>query len=250
MASMTLSFPPFRGFTRAMVVACTAVFFVLELLRWVGPSGLSDYITSMLWLVPYSVMHGAIWQVVTYSFLHASVTHILFNMLALWFVGSYLEVAIGSRKLAEIYFVSVIGAALCTIAFSYTRWLGMDPRTPTLGASGAIFGLMVVIAMLFGDQEFLLFPLPFRIKAKWLVTIYIIFDLASLLSSGQEHIAYVAHLGGALFAWIYMRLAPRKGYSYATSEAYFGARNGYYRWKRKRAQRKFEVYMRKHGNGK
>jgi membrane associated rhomboid family serine protease len=249
MASMTLSFPPFRGFTRAVVLTCIGVYLALLLLGWVQPQ-LAGEISSALWLVPFDVMHGAVWQLVTYAFLHGSVTHILFNMLTLWFVGSYLEAGIGTRKVAELYFVSVIGAALCTVAFAYTHLLHADPQIPTVGASGGIFGLLVAMAMLFGDQEFIMFPLPFRMKVKWLVTVYILIALFSLLSGGQDHIAYLAHLGGALFGWIYMRLSPRRGYSFATSEAYFGMRNGYYRWKRKRAQRKFEVYMRKHGDGK
>jgi membrane associated rhomboid family serine protease len=248
MASLNLSFPPFRGFIRAIILLCTAIYLAVLLLGWVRPE-LALEIIAIFALVPVDVMHGAVWQLVTYAFLHGSVTHILFNMLSLWFIGSYLESAIGSRKVAEIYFVSVIGAALCTVAFSYTYWFGMNPMIRTLGASGGIFGLLMAFAMLFGEQEFLLFPLPFRMKAKWLVTIYILIALFSLISGGQD-IAYTAHLGGALFGWIYMRLSPRKGYSYATSEAYFGMRNSYYRWKRKRAQRKFEVYMRKHGNGK
>ena len=125
---MTLSFPPFRGFTRAVILACIAVYLVLLLLGWTEPR-LAAEISSALWLVPFSVMHGAVWQLVTYAFLHGSVTHILFNMLTLWFVGSYLEAGIGSRKVAELYFVSVIGAALCTVGFAYTHLLNASPET-------------------------------------------------------------------------------------------------------------------------
>lgn len=242
---MTLSFPPFRGFVRAIVLSCTVIYLAVLLLGWTVPE-LARLITSTLWLVPYDVVQGEVWQLVTYAFLHGSVTHILFNMLTLWFVGSYLEAGIGSRKVGELYFVSVIGASLCTVAFAYTHWLRADPQVPTVGASGGIFGLLVAFAMLYGEQEFILFPLPFRMKAKWLVTVYILVALFSLLSGGSDHVAYLAHLGGAFFGWVYMRIAPRKGYSYAASEAYFSMRNRYYRWKRKRAQRKFEVYMRKH----
>jgi membrane associated rhomboid family serine protease len=245
MPTLNLSFPAFRGFTRAMVVACTGTYVFLLVLGWASPA-LAHGITSLLWLVPFDVMQGEVWQLATYALLHGSLTHILFNMLSLWFVGSYLEMSLGTRKVAELFWVSTIGAALCTVAFSYSRILHADPQVPTVGASGGIFGLLIAFAMLFGDQEFLLFPLPFRMKAKWLVTIYILVALFSLLEGGGDHVAYMAHLGGALFGWVYMKWAPRRGYFNGGSERYYAARNSYYRWKRKRAQRKFEVYMRKH----
>jgi membrane associated rhomboid family serine protease len=245
MPTLNLSFPSPRGFTRAIVFACTGVYVALLLLGWIAPEA-AHAITSTLWLVPFDVMHGAVWQVATYALLHGSLMHILFNMLSLWFVGSYLETSIGTRKVAELFWVSVVGAALCTMAFAYSHILRADPQVPTVGASGGIFGLLVAFAMLFGDQEFLLFPLPFRMKAKWLVTIYILIALFSLLEGGGDHVAYMAHLGGAFFGWAYMKVAPRRGYFAGGSERYYAARNGYYRWKRQRAQRKFQVYMRKH----
>jgi membrane associated rhomboid family serine protease len=252
-STMTLSFPPFRGFVRAVVVACTAVYFVMLVLHWAAP-GIEADANVLFSLIPVTVMRGWVWQLVTYSFLHAGVTHILVNMLALWMVGAYLEVAIGTRKVAEIYFVSVIGAALSTVALAYGGWyflsadtatkLGLLPSIPAVGASGGIFGLMMAFAVLFGDMEFMMFPLPFRIKAKWMVTIYILLALAGLLGGGTG-VANAAHLGGALFGYLYIKLAPRNGVGFRTSEMYFGVRNRYYRWKRQRAQKKFQVYMKK-----
>lgn len=245
MPQLSLSFPRFQGFTRAIVLLCTALYIVVQILKWIFPPA-ALAITDTFWLLPSDVMHGSIWQVATYALLHGTVSHILFNMLSLWFIGSYLETAIGTRKIAELFWVSVIGAGVCTVAFSYSRVLGANPEVPTIGASGGIFGLLIAFAMLFGEQEFILFPLPFRMKAKWLAGIYILIALFSLLSGGGGHIAYIAHLGGALFGWAYMKLAPRRGYVAGGSERYYAARNHYYRWKRKRAQRKFEVYMSKH----
>jgi membrane associated rhomboid family serine protease len=245
MSQLSLSFPPFKGFTRAIIVTCTAIYLALLLMGWIMPQA-SEAIQQIFWLLPYAVMHGAIWQLATYALLHGSVSHILFNMLSLWFIGAYLETVIGSRKIAELFWISVIGAGLCTVAFSYSHILSANPGVPTVGASGGIFGMLIAFAMLFGDQEFLLFPLPFRMKAKWLVTVYILVALFSLLGGGAGHTAYMAHLGGALFGWLYMKFAPRRGYFAGGSEQYYAARNHYYRWKRKRAQRKFEVYMSKH----
>jgi membrane associated rhomboid family serine protease len=245
MPQLSLSFPNFRGFTRAMVMLCSAVYVTVLLLGWIFTDA-ARRVTETFWLLPYDVVHGSVWQLATYALLHSSVSHILFNMLGLWFVGAYLESAIGTRKIAELFWFSVVGAGLCTLVFSYSRVLHASPMAPTLGASGGIFGLLIAFAMLFGEQEFILFPLPFRMKAKWLVTIYILVALFSLLSGGGGHISYIAHLGGALFGWIYMRIAPPRGYAAGSSEQYYAARNNFYRWKRKRSQKKFEVYMSKH----
>ena len=171
--------------------------------------------------------------------------------------GSQLESDWGYHKFLEFYFYCAIGAALTTVGVAY---LGMVPAlrisghraaNGTVGASGAIFGVMIAFAMLHGDQEFMLFPLPFMIKAKYLVGILVFIALAGAFQGmgpgrrGQS-VAYFAHLGGALFGWIYVRFLPRGGLMLGASERYFGVRNAYYRWKRRRAARKFEVYMRKH----
>jgi len=241
---MTMSFPPFAGVVRTLVYANVAVYFAMLLLGAFSRTT-ANWIGSSFALTPTAVVrHYEIWQVITYAFLHGGLLHILFNMLTLWFVGSWLENALGSRWLREIYFVSVFGAAVCTIAISYTHVLGMTPEQTTLGASGGIFGLMVAFAVLFGDQEFLMFPLPFSIKAKYLVAVYILIAVASLFG-GPSGTAYLAHLGGALFGYLYVKFAPRRGFAFAGSEKAFGLRNTYYRWKRKRAARKFEVYMRR-----
>jgi hypothetical protein len=102
---------------------------------------------------------------------------------------------------------------------------------------------MVGIAMLFGDQEFLLW-FVLRIKAKYMVAIYILIAIAILLKQA-DNFGALLQLSGALCGYLYVRYAPRRGMAFGFSERYFGIRNGYYRWKRRRAARKFEVYMRK-----
>src|SRR5665213_3750073 len=93
-----------------------------------------------------------------------------------------------------------------------------------------------------------MFPWSIEIRAKYLVLVYIFISLASVIS-GPSGFAYIAYLGGALFGYIYVKQAPRRGYAFAASERAFSFRNGYYRWKRRRAARKFQVYMRKHEPG-
>jgi len=165
-------------------------------------------------------------------------------MLMLWMFGAELEMAWGPRRFLEFYFFSVIGAALVTIAIAYTRTF-LSPGSVTVGASGGVFGVLVAYAVLFGDREVFMFPLPFRIRAKYMVAILIFITLAAALR-GPGGVANFAHLGGLFFGYLYVKFLPRHGVLGGASERYFGLRNAYYRWKRRRAARKFEVYMRKH----
>ncbi len=241
---MMLSFPPFTGLIRKIILITIAIFFIFQLLRWTSPAAGREIFAAAA-LTPTMVMHGAVWQLVTYSFLSGGIFQIVFDMLSLWFIGAYLETTYGTRWVAEIYFISVIGAALTTIVVSYTHIFHLTPNATTFGADGGIFGLLAAWAVLMGDQKFILFPLPISIKAKYFVAIYILIALASVIS-GSSSLIYLAYLGGALFGYIYIKQAPRRGYAFAASERAFSFRNSYYRWKRRRAARKFEVYMRKH----
>ncbi len=112
------------------------------------------------------------------------------------------------------------------------------------GCFGGIFGLLIAIGVLYADTPFMMFPFPITIKAKYLVAVYMLIALAMLFSE-QRAFAF-AQLGGALFGFLYIKFSPRRGFAIAGSETAFGLRNRYYRWKRRRAAKKFEVYMRKH----
>lgn len=239
-----LSFPPFAGMVRKIILVSLAIYFAMMVLHWVAPS-LAGNIFATAALTPAMVMHGAVWQLVTYSFLSGGIFQIAFDMLSLWFIGSYLETTYGTRWMMELYFISVVGAALTTIAVSYTHIFHMTQYATTYGAAGGIFGLMAAFGVLLGDQSFMLFPLPISIRAKYLVMIYMLIALASVMQ-GPSGFMYLAYLGGALFGYIYVKQAPRRGYALAASDRAFSLRNGYYRWKRRRAARKFQVYMRKH----
>jgi membrane associated rhomboid family serine protease len=250
---MTLSLPPFTGAVKRLILINTGVFFGLLLLGLIAPHA-EALIRTYTSLIPAFIVHyGMIWQLVTYSFLHLGIMHILGNMLQLWFFGTTLESDWGAKQFYEFFFFTVIGGALLTVAVSFTGLFGVSPLTPTEGASAGVFGVLVAFAMLYGEQSVFLFPFPISIKAKYLVAILVLVNLAgafgAMRSSTGEAIAYAAHLGGGLFGWFYIKFLPRKGLGFATSERYYGIRNNYYRWKRKRAARKFEVYMRKHDRG-
>lgn len=239
-----MAFPPFTGIVRKLILANLAAFFGLLLLQWVSPT-LSRFLVIHLFLEPLAVLHGELWQLVTYSFLNNSILDILFGMLTLWFTGSLLENVFGSQWLAELYFTSVIGGAILASAISFTHIFGLRPDAASTGAWAGIFGMLVAIAMRFGEQEFLLFFL-INIKAKYMVAIFILFEIAILLKGGNAFGALL-QLAGGFAGLLYVRLAPRRGLIFGMNERYFGLRNEYFRWKRRRAARKFEVYMGKQG---
>lgn len=242
--TISFSFPPFTGWVKRIIIACTAIFLLELIARRVF--GLSlGWVDEWFALIPVFVVKGEIWQLVTYSLLHANFSHLFFNMLTLWFIGAYLEGDWGPRRFIECYLFCVVGAALVTIAVSYTHFLGMNERFGTVGASGGIFGLLMAFGILYADQEMYMFPLPFRIKAKYLVGIWVIVAIVAVFEP-TGGIAVFAHLGGLLFGFLWVKFMPSRGMSYVATERYFGARNSYYRWKRRRATRKFEVYMRDH----
>ena len=151
----------------------------------------------------------------------------------------------GTRRFVELYSIGVIGAAVTTIALSYAHILG-NPLIATVGASGGVFAVLIAFGILFADRELMMIPFPFLIKAKYFVGILIVVTLAMAMSGGGE-VAYVAHLGGLLFGWLYVRRGLKPAIvNVNVSERVYGLRNSYYRWKRRRAAKKFEVYMRQH----
>jgi membrane associated rhomboid family serine protease len=238
--TISLSFPPFTPWVKRLVLACAGVYFLQVALGVMAPAA-EGYLLLYFGLSGVGVTHGFVWQLVTYSFLHGGLWHLLLNMLTLWMFGSQEEQDWGSRRFLEYYFFCVVGAALVTVGVSFTGF-GMNPFTRTIGASGGIYGLLIAFGMLYGDRELFMFPIPFMIKAKYLVAILIFIVLISTFQPSGG-VANFAHLGGLLFGFLYLKLLPRRGLGFATSEKYFSLRNSYYRWKRKRAARKFEVYM-------
>jgi membrane associated rhomboid family serine protease len=239
---MTLSLPPFTRGVTWLIGINTGVFLLRALLSGVPLVG---YITHYCALVPADVVErGFIWQIVTYSFLHAGLAHWFWNMFGLWMFGSAIENAWGTRRFLELYFIGVTGAAITTIALSFAHILG-NPLSATVGASGGIYAVLIAFGIIFAEREIIMFPFPFLIKAKYFVGILVVVTLA-LAMAGGGNVAYVAHLGGLLFGWLYVRRGPKPALvNMDLSERYFGLRNSYYRWKRRRAARKFEVYMRK-----
>ncbi len=242
---MTLSLPPF---TRAVtwLVGINTGFYLLRLVLGLARVPFDDFALEYLALTPSQVVHhGWLWQLVTYSFIHFDFWHWFGNMLGLWMFGASVESAWGTRRFVELYSIGFIGAAITTVAMSYSHLLG-NPDRATIGASGGVFAILIAFGMLFGDNEIMMIPFPFLIKAKYFVGILIVVTLAFAMAGGGN-VAYVAHLGGLFFGWLYVRRGPKAALvNVGLSERYYGIRNSYYRWKRRRAAKKFEVYMSKH----
>ena len=168
------------------------------------------------------------WQVITHMFMHGGFWHIFFNMYTLFIFGTVLERSLGSRKFLIFYFVTGLGAvALHTgvewlqavsylsagttaAAAAYQRLL----YTPTLGASGAIYGVLIGYAMLYPDSILtLIFP-PISLKAKWFVLIFAAIELLTGVTGTNDGVAHFAHLGGMLFGWLLIRWWRKRGKLY------------------------------------
>jgi membrane associated rhomboid family serine protease len=240
---MTLSLPPFTKAVTWLLAINTAVFLLRELFGMTLP-GVDAYIFDHFALQPFAVVHGWLWELVTYSFIHSGFWHWFGNMLGIWMFGSTIEGSWGTRRFLELFSFGVLGAAITTILLSYSHAIG-SPFTATVGASGGVYAVLIAFGMVFGENEIMMIPFPFSIKAKYFVAILIVVELAFAMGGGGN-VAYVAHLGGLFFGFIYVKWIPRRGLNLKLSEQYYGMRNGFYRWKRRRAARKFEVYMRKH----
>ena len=239
---MQFGFPPLAGAVKKLVLVNIGIFVGLWIGDFIAP-GLSGSLRDALGLRPEDVMSGHVWQVVSYSFIHLGILHLLFNMLSLWMFGSTLERDWGRSRFLQFYFFCVLGAALLTIIMSFSHLLGMSPNTLTAGASGGIYGLLVAFGMLYAETRVYVYGI-FPIKAKFFAMIWVGIALFGALSE-QGGIANVAHLGGALVGYLYIKFMPRRGVGFVASEGMYGVRNRYQRWKRRQAAKKFEVYMRK-----
>jgi len=222
-------FPPFTRMVKALIVVTTAVFILtylpLRLFGWQAPY-------FWLGLQPYAVVHRLyLWQLVTYLFLHGGFFHILFNMFALWMFGPDLEQLWGGSEFLKFYLLTGVGAGVFDVVL--TTLFG-SPYSLTIGASGALYGLLLAFGLIFPDRPIFLW-LIIPIKAKWFVLIIGVIEFYSELSGPGSGIAHLAHLGGMLVAFLYLRgggLSGRMQLHYAE-------------WRRARLRRKFDVYMRK-----
>lgn len=152
-----------------------------------------------------------IWQPFTYMFMHAGFDHIAFNMLSLLFFGIALERTWGSRRFLTYYLVSGVGAAIVQEIVWFCMYGVIDYPAVTIGASGAVFGILFAFAWLFPDERIFLLFIPIPIRARIFVGIYALCELFLGISGTGDNIAHFAHLGGLLFGWLLILWWRHKG---------------------------------------
>jgi membrane associated rhomboid family serine protease len=216
--------PAIKAIIATNVVAFLAQAVVPRLTLWFG-------------LMPAAVLGDfRVWQLVSYMFLHGGLFHILFNMLALWMFGTELERIWGTQNFLKFYFVCGIGAALLTVVFSLLPFGFAQPlyQSIVIGASGAIYGLLLAYALYFPDRPilaFMLFPMP----AKYFVML--IGAIAFYSSLGESGgVANATHLGGLAVGYVYLKRP--KAYYHPWAEVKYR----YLKWRINRVRRKFDVY--------
>jgi membrane associated rhomboid family serine protease len=153
---------------------------------------------DVLGLAPAFFWRGYVWQPVTYMFLHGGIFHIFFNMLVLWMFGTTLESTWGPQRFLKFYFICGIGAGLLNAVATPAS------PVPIVGASGAIYGLLMAFGILFPDQLIYFWGI-FPIRAKYFVIGIGIIEFLTAMSASQSGIAHFAHLGGMLFGLVYMK---------------------------------------------
>ena len=175
-------------------------------------------------------------QLVTYMFMHADFQHLFFNMFAVWMFGRTLEMVLGPKRFLTYYIVCGIGAGLVQELIQYLEYaiklshydgvntgVAVIPMAEylnlmtTVGASGAVFGILLAFGMLFPNSQMFVFPLPFPIKAKFFVIGYAVIELFAGLGSSGDGIAHFAHLGGMIFGLVlilYWRKKKNNGQLY------------------------------------
>jgi len=225
---------------KLIVIACSAVFLLQTVVALAfGARAEYEYCDLIFGLVPYAVTHGLrIWQPFTYLFLHGGLFHLLINMFVLWMFGVDVERAWGTRRFYTYFFLCGVGAGIINVIAKTV----FDPHglnsslIPTIGASGAIFGVLLAAAILFPDRQVWLIPFPVSIPMRIYVLVMGAIEFFSTLGAGGDTVSHVCHLGGMLVGYIYLR----------RSSFLYGYRNRITDWKRKRMMRKFELYQKRH----
>jgi membrane associated rhomboid family serine protease len=199
----------------------------------------------LLWfgLVPAGVIPGLrFWQPFTYLFLHdvTTIWHIFMNMFTLWMFGRELEIVWGRNRFLRYYFITGVGAGVINIIVKTVPalWGHGFSDIPTIGASGAIFGILIACAILFPDRQVMPLLLPITLRMRTVVTIMVIFTFLGTIGFGDDKVSHLCHLGGILVGWLYLR----------RGSLLYNVRNSVSDWKFERNKKRFEVYMGKQKN--
>jgi membrane associated rhomboid family serine protease len=219
-----------------LLIVNVAIFLLNYILQ---PSGANAFLQNF-GLVPAQVVQTfAVWQLVTYMFIHTGIGHILWNMLALWMFGAELERLWGTARFLRFYFLCGVFAALTVVIFSY---IFGGVYSMTVGSSGAVLAILMAYALTFPDRT-ILFGFLIPMKSKYFVIIIgaiVFLQSYSATVGGQKgSVAVLAHLGGLIAGYLYLRGGGLQARLRTPVVV------GYKEWKLRRARKKFEVYLRK-----
>src|SRR5437879_2909409 len=192
-----------------LLIANFCVFILQEFIH-VYAGGPSEHKFEMWFgLVPSGWKALRIWQPFTYMFLHSTqdVLHIVMNMLMLWMFGRELELVWGRNRFLRYYFLTGFGAGILNVIVRTVPTLWGKPAydIPTIGASGAIFGIMIACAILFPDRRVFLFPIPIALRLRTVVAIMAALTFLGTFGLGDDKVSHLCHLGGMLIGYLYLR---------------------------------------------
>jgi membrane associated rhomboid family serine protease len=242
-----LALPAFRGLTRKLILLAIGSFLFFLVLGIVSP-GLAGTLSNLFVLHP-DLAPKLIWEFVSWPFIADSVLGLIFALLSLWYFGSALEDERGTRWFTELFFFTTIaGAILATLlSLSLGRFLPIisAPGKSSNGLWPVVLALLLVFARLH-PEESMSFNFIFRARAKYIAALFLLFYLVVDIYIMKRFDA-LNTICDCLAAWLFLQLAPRKGLRHRVSETWFGIRNNFYRARRRRAAKKFQVYMRKQG---
>lgn len=238
--------PPFRGVTRRIILTGGIAYLATVAMGLVSEQ-FRGLVLNFFRLHPSQALHPQIWELVSYPFASDALISVALALLSLWFFANELEEERGSRWLGEFFLVSTVVGGVVAVVLSLlgARVPGLGPDVSTAGLWPAVLAVMVVYGVLHADET-VRFNFIFSLKAKYLAAIYVLFYVAIALLGGDRFGALTA-LCNAGAGYGFLKLAPRKGFRVGISERWFAMRNAFYRAKRRRAAKKFTVYMRKQG---
>jgi membrane associated rhomboid family serine protease len=233
-----MGFPPFRGAVRQIIIASVAIYVVILLLEAFAPR-YGDLVVAIGSLTGM-VRLGWVWQLVTYPFISQFPWAFVVSLSGIYFLGPSLEGRIGYTRFLNFFFGTIVLSALIGIALSFTG-IGRGSAFSMIASANA---LLMVFYLFDPDAPIMAF-FVLQIPVKWLVLIFAAVQTAYLLLAHFD-LFYCVALAGFGAGYIWYKLFLTRKTTIGLSEKYFGLRNSYYRWKRRRAARKFEVYMRDH----
>jgi membrane associated rhomboid family serine protease len=242
-SSVAVGLPPFRGSLRNLIIVSTVIYIVLVLLQ-AFHIDLAAKVYALGILTPEGVRHGWIWQFLTYGFIDDDPRSFVFTMLSIYFIGSAVQQRIGSRSFLELYLGSLICSGLIGFGLSLTGVIGQGG---VLGAGAAANAVLMVFYLLNRDAPIMLMFIPIPIPVKYIVILIGAVEGAYFFKT-HFILYYLVLLLGLFsgFLWhqvMWQRATVFRGAGLKMA----GLRDNYYRWKRRRAGRKFQVYMKKHG---